>query len=104
MKITTLQTNYGKYEQHKSFALLTITQHLIDHYSTSLIPYLVVAKDYLGYQTDKTAKTKLHDGTLEKLGLMTTTAYSGRKAPVFVKAIDLAHYLILHGHVEISHL
>ncbi|WP_282167708.1 pyocin activator PrtN family protein [Shewanella japonica] len=103
MTLPTLPASKSKHEQQNIFALITVAQHLIEVHNSPLLPYLVVAKDYLGYKTDKTAKAKLHDGTIEKLGLVPTSPYLGRKAPVFIKAFDLANYLIQHRNVEISH-
>ncbi|MEZ9539748.1 pyocin activator PrtN family protein [Shewanella sp. 10N.286.51.B8] len=78
----------------ESFALLVLTNDLCQRYGTPLIPYLKVAEDYLGYQTHKTAMAKYHDGSVDELSLVTLKFGTGRKMPIFVKANDLARYLL----------
>ncbi|MBD55966.1 pyocin activator PrtN family protein [uncultured Pseudoalteromonas sp.] len=64
-------------------------------FGKALIPYTEVAARYLGWKAEKTAKARIADGTVRKLGLVLTIPNPDSKnAPVFVNVSDLANFLM----------
>jgi len=70
-------------------------------YGTALIPYTIVAADFLGWKAEKTAMAKYNDGTVAKLQLVTIQNNVGRKQPVFVAVQDLADFILQNRNVAI---
>ena len=83
----------------QSFAAAVLLQWIEMKFGTVVIPFEVVAKEFFGWKTKKTALAKLNAGVVEKEGLKVTTT-SGTKT--FVLAMDLVEFLLDTKHVTIS--
>jgi hypothetical protein len=78
-----------------------LASSLMHQYGTALIPYSIVAADFLGWKAEKTAMAKYNDGTVARLNLVTIQNNVGRKQPVFVAVQDLADFILQNRNVAI---